>query len=703
MAKRISVIMLVLVMLLSPVFAAPMFQDVNTKHWAADAVAQLAAKGLLEGYPDGTFKGDRHATRWEVAMVVARLLAKAEQQGMLFASKEDLQAVKQLLEEYGQELQALGVRTTDIEKAYDALDARVTKAEHIRFYGLVDTIFVGQQMGGVLATAGQANAFTVNDWSNGRPLVNGRAVTGLIKLGAESSVPGYNLGTEFAAFIAQGETNVDQYWGVTPPYLSNPFTADSGGGNFASMNAPFSKLTLDRFWVRNQKNDAKLVIGTYNPSIVDSFIVYGPKNPNLNPPYVLPLFGANYNSWFTLGKSNPIYYEVMYSKMPGASNAAAPTTNYYNTNLLSLGINYNFVIHSIFGCDVDSKFRLGFMDVMNERITNGTLQNAGLVNIPARADPLGVGRSQGWGGSAVVGPQQEGVYGAALHLLFPNSFKLIGEYGRSKYAADRTNTNFWNSIQGGLARVSANYKPTNWDINAEYVAVSPTYDPFLAQFPAAQNIAVFLPYSTYYSNYYQMHDDVKYPNNREGIRANVQYTFKDGKTTIGANADSLWQRQASTRGNLLRSGFVEPFFPELRSLTSTDRGVINDYGVNVGHVFPNSFRANLGYYNYAIVRSAPINDDMNLTEKVVMLGLSYPFNDKVTAYGNYVYISYHGGFVDQTGQNFRQQIPSIAASYQFSDTAVVMASYKYYNFNNYNTLNSDWNGTQTSLELKMSF
>ena len=46
----------------APAFAQP-FADVPTNHWAYDAIAELAAKGLVEGYPDGTFKGDRAATR----------------------------------------------------------------------------------------------------------------------------------------------------------------------------------------------------------------------------------------------------------------------------------------------------------------------------------------------------------------------------------------------------------------------------------------------------------------------------------------------------------------------------------------------------------------------------------------------------------------------------------------------------------------
>ena len=63
--------------MISPAFAQP-FADTPTNHWAYDAIAELAAKGLVEGYPDGTFKGDRAMTRYEMAMVVARLLARIE-------------------------------------------------------------------------------------------------------------------------------------------------------------------------------------------------------------------------------------------------------------------------------------------------------------------------------------------------------------------------------------------------------------------------------------------------------------------------------------------------------------------------------------------------------------------------------------------------------------------------------------------------
>lgn len=63
----------------APAFGQP-FADTPANHWAYEAFTQLAAKGLIQGYPDGTFKGDRTMTRYEMAMVVARLLARIEQQ-----------------------------------------------------------------------------------------------------------------------------------------------------------------------------------------------------------------------------------------------------------------------------------------------------------------------------------------------------------------------------------------------------------------------------------------------------------------------------------------------------------------------------------------------------------------------------------------------------------------------------------------------
>lgn len=56
-----------------------MFPDVEKNHWAYEAVNDLANRGLLTGYPDGTFKGDSNMTRYEFAMIVERAIQRAKE------------------------------------------------------------------------------------------------------------------------------------------------------------------------------------------------------------------------------------------------------------------------------------------------------------------------------------------------------------------------------------------------------------------------------------------------------------------------------------------------------------------------------------------------------------------------------------------------------------------------------------------------
>ena len=52
------------------------FSDVPAGHWAYDAVAQLAQDGVIDGYGDNTFQGDKNITRYEMAQMVAKAMAK---------------------------------------------------------------------------------------------------------------------------------------------------------------------------------------------------------------------------------------------------------------------------------------------------------------------------------------------------------------------------------------------------------------------------------------------------------------------------------------------------------------------------------------------------------------------------------------------------------------------------------------------------
>ena len=89
-------------------FAANPFSDVPAGHWAYASVAKLAAAGIVDGYPDGTFKGDQLMTRYEMAQIVAKAYAKGA-----------IGADDKLMAEFADELDNLGVRVAKLEKKAD--------------------------------------------------------------------------------------------------------------------------------------------------------------------------------------------------------------------------------------------------------------------------------------------------------------------------------------------------------------------------------------------------------------------------------------------------------------------------------------------------------------------------------------------------------------------------------------------------------
>lgn len=113
------------------------FSDVPANHWAYQYIQSLAADGIIDGYPDGKFKGDRPLTRYEMAVVVARVIAKLqENQGPKGPSKEDLDKLQKLVDALKDELDALGVRVTNLEDSLDALDKRTKFAQSLSLHGV---------------------------------------------------------------------------------------------------------------------------------------------------------------------------------------------------------------------------------------------------------------------------------------------------------------------------------------------------------------------------------------------------------------------------------------------------------------------------------------------------------------------------------------------------------------------------------------
>ena len=126
-------------------YAANPFSDVPAGHWAYDAVNKLAAEGVVDGYPDGTYGGDKLMTRYEMAQIVAKAMAKGAN-------------VDKLAAEFADELDSLGVRVANLEK----------KADNVKITGQIRASYRDMDNGsheGRLRTRLFLNGQINEDWS----------------------------------------------------------------------------------------------------------------------------------------------------------------------------------------------------------------------------------------------------------------------------------------------------------------------------------------------------------------------------------------------------------------------------------------------------------------------------------------------------------------------------------------------------------
>ena len=128
-------------------YAANPFSDVPAGHWAYDAVNKLAAEGVVDGYPDGTYGGDKLMTRYEMAQIVAKAMAKGAN-------------VDKLAAEFADELDSLGVRVANLEK----------KADNVKITGEIRAHYASHDKSGeadesTIRTRLYVNGQVNEDWS----------------------------------------------------------------------------------------------------------------------------------------------------------------------------------------------------------------------------------------------------------------------------------------------------------------------------------------------------------------------------------------------------------------------------------------------------------------------------------------------------------------------------------------------------------
>ena len=164
-------------------YAANPFSDVPAGHWAYDSINKLAAAGVIEGYGDTTFGGDKLMTRYEMAQIVAKAMAKGAN-------------VDKLAAEFAEELDNLGVRVANLEKKAD--NVKVTGEVRFRYVDQKPFGYYGQYQKGYTSDIRSriwVNGSVNDDWT----------YTGMLQNVQDLSDNSGNEKTDFQRAYVQGK------------------------------------------------------------------------------------------------------------------------------------------------------------------------------------------------------------------------------------------------------------------------------------------------------------------------------------------------------------------------------------------------------------------------------------------------------------------------------------------------------------------
>ncbi len=230
--------------------------DVRPTDWAYQALASLVEKyGCIAGYPDGTFHGNRAATRFEMAAALNACLDVISDR---FASKEDLATLQRLAEEFSNELAVIKGRVTNLEGRVANLEATqfstTTKLRASAIFSVSDVI-TGTQAVNPVATYRARLNFDTSFY--GKDVLRVRI--------QDANMPNYGnvTGTNMARLSY--DTNTGGQFRIDDLYYRTPLTSrlflafDAVAGNFDKNVFTFNPL------LQSDETGAISRFGRFNP------------------------------------------------------------------------------------------------------------------------------------------------------------------------------------------------------------------------------------------------------------------------------------------------------------------------------------------------------------------------------------------------------------------------------------------------------
>ncbi|MFN4270718.1 MAG: iron uptake porin [Thermosynechococcus sp.] len=299
--------------------------DVSPTDWAYQALASLVEKyGCIAGYPDGTFRGNRAATRYEMAAALNACLDVISDR---FATKEDLATLQRLTDEFKAELATLRGRVDKLEAKTAQLEAQqfatLTKLNATVIFNISDVLTDTQALNP--GANPPLTAFNTN------PVANQRT-----RLNFDTSFYGKDR-----LRLRLQAANIKNYNALTPPNATTPPSINTNMGRLGYDGDTGNTFILQKaFYSFPVTSKGRLILDFVGGEFNDNF-------NNFNP----FLQSSDTGALSRFGRYNPIYragsgdnaagvsfkYDLISNKEKGtgvtlnvgylAPNAANPNTN----------------------------------------------------------------------------------------------------------------------------------------------------------------------------------------------------------------------------------------------------------------------------------------------------------------------------------------------------------------------------------------
>jgi len=322
--------------------------DVNQNHWAYEALRDLVEKyDVIEGYPDHTFRGERNATRWELAAALNALIKSVGRDlarlGAEKADKSDLETLAKLQEEFKNELAALQARTDPLESRASAIEAKNAEQDQ-RLSLLERTQLHGDaSFGGIADLNGQGTRDQFSAPGSGRDgILNGISAIGRIRLTMDVPVKEDKEDSKIGA--GEVHTRIIAAFGRIAPSGVN-----QGGAGPANPFNGYSRIAGDASANNEGLNSSNSLLGITGGSNLRSSLYVEDMHYHQHFKAGIPLltdwtFGANTDkSWQASGDLyvGTMPWRYLYDKSPYRGNEQTQFQNTAFVNTPGVAVNQN--------------------------------------------------------------------------------------------------------------------------------------------------------------------------------------------------------------------------------------------------------------------------------------------------------------------------------------------------------------------------